>query len=121
MPDGTAPTVPDLLLTVMAARVRNSAGECYGVPDDSRRQRSRGSRHCSNGAKESFRLLSRIEYIPVAQGQRRDNSPLAIAYENVVFRAEGLASDRLGEAERFFALTPHRAHHLCDCHKEREQ
>jgi hypothetical protein len=40
-----------------------------------------------------------------------------IAYENVGFRAEGLASDQLGEAERFFDLTPHQAHHLlCDCH-----
>lgn len=64
-----------------------------------------------------FRLLSRIEYIPVAQRQslRRDDSPLTIAYENGVFRAEGLASDRLGEAERFCDLT--QAHHLlCDCH-----
>jgi hypothetical protein len=67
----------------------------------------------------AFRLLNRIEYIPVAERQslRRDNSPLMIAYGDAGFRAEGLASDRLGEAERFFDLTPRQTHHLlCDCH-----
>lgn len=66
-----------------------------------------------------FRLLRRIEYIPGTQRQflRTDNSPLTIAYEDLEFRAEGLASDRLGEGERFFGLTPRQAHHLlCDCH-----
>jgi hypothetical protein len=45
------------------------------------------------------------------------NSLLAVAYKDPVLRTEGLASDRLGDAKAFFALTDDEAHHLlCDCH-----
>jgi hypothetical protein len=48
---------------------------------------------------------------------REDNSPLTVAYEDPVLRAEGLASDRLGDAIDFFQLSDHDAHTaLCSCH-----
>lgn len=65
------------------------------------------------------RLLSRMEYVPRSQRDslQVSNSPITVAYLDPVFRAEGLASDRLGDAMKFFALTASEAHHLlCDCH-----
>jgi hypothetical protein len=65
------------------------------------------------------RLLSRVEYLPKVQRTvlRGDHSPLAIAYADPVFRAEGLKSDRLGDVMQFLHLTQRKAHHLfCDCH-----
>src|SRR5690349_171246 len=64
-------------------------------------------------------LLTRIEYISKSarEAMRTDESPLAVAYADPVFRAQGLASDRLGEVMRFFALSWAETHHLfCDCH-----
>lgn len=64
-------------------------------------------------------LLTRIEYMSQSarEGMRADGSPLAIAYADPVFRAQGLASDRLGDVMRFFALSWGETHHLfCDCH-----
>ena len=47
---------------------------------------------------------------------REDNSPLTVAYEDPVLRAEGLASDRLGDAIDFFQLSNHDAHTaFCSC------
>ncbi len=63
-------------------------------------------------------LLSRIEYISKSQREalRAGDSPLAVAYRDPLFRAEGLASDQLGAAMRFFDLTSGEAHRLlCDC------
>jgi hypothetical protein len=64
-------------------------------------------------------MLTQIEYLRRAERMllRRDGSPLTIAYNDPVFRAQGLASDRLGDAMTFFALDDRQAHHLfCDCH-----
>ena len=48
---------------------------------------------------------------------RADDSPLTVAYEDPVLRAEGLASDRLGDAMDFFELNDHEAHvAFCSCH-----
>jgi hypothetical protein len=48
---------------------------------------------------------------------RADNSPLTVAYEDSVLRAEGLVSDRLGDVMDFFGLTEHQAHvAFCSCH-----
>jgi len=69
--------------------------------------------------KGSVCLLSRIEYMSASQraALRADHSPLAIAFRDPVFRAQGLRSDRLGDAMDFFALTKGQAHALvCDCH-----
>jgi hypothetical protein len=64
-------------------------------------------------------MLTQIEYLRRAERLllRRDGSPLAIAYKDPVFRAQGLAGDRLGDAMAFFTLDDREAHHLfCDCH-----
>ncbi len=54
-----------------------------------------------------------IEATPV----RADDSPLTVAYEDPVLRAEGLASDRLGDAMDFFELNDNEAHvAFCSCH-----
>jgi len=47
---------------------------------------------------------------------RADNSPLTVAFEDPVLRAEGLTSDRLGDAMLFFELSERAAHRLlCSC------
>ena len=64
-------------------------------------------------------MLTQIEYLRRVERLllRRDGSPLTIAYKDPVFRAQGLAGDRLGDAMAFFALDDREAHHLfCDCH-----
>jgi hypothetical protein len=64
-------------------------------------------------------LFSRIEYMPEQERLplRVDNSPLEIAYRDPLLRAQGLASDRLGDGMAFFELSPGEAHRLlCDCH-----
>jgi len=64
-------------------------------------------------------MLTQIEYLRRAERLllRRDGSPLTIAYKAPVFRAQGLAGDRLGDAMAFFTLDDREAHHLfCDCH-----
>jgi hypothetical protein len=65
------------------------------------------------------RLFSSIEYMPREQRAliRADRSPLTIAYQDPLFRAQGLRTDRLGDAMAFFDLSQGEAHHLlCDCH-----
>ncbi|MBV9218441.1 MAG: hypothetical protein JOY94_03420, partial [Methylobacteriaceae bacterium] len=66
-----------------------------------------------------LRLLSRIEYLPESErfALRGDNTPLTVAYRDPVLRAQGLASDGLGDAMEFFDLSLGEAHYLlCDCH-----
>lgn len=44
-------------------------------------------------------------------------SPLSVAAQDSVFRAEGLKDDSYGEAKRFFELTDHDLHRIvCYCH-----
>jgi len=62
--------------------------------------------------------LDEIEWKPKAERRniRADSSPLTVAFEDPVLRVEGLASDRLGDASDFFALSAHDAHFaLCSC------
>lgn len=62
--------------------------------------------------------LGEIEYKPPAERAlvREDNSPLTVAYEDAVFRADGLASDRLGDAMQYFEISDGQAHYaLCSC------
>ncbi len=48
---------------------------------------------------------------------REDNSPLSIAFEDSVLRAEGLESDRYEDALKFFELSDRELHHIvCYCH-----
>ncbi len=47
---------------------------------------------------------------------RAHDSPLTVAFEDPVLRAEGLASDRLGDGMAFFKITEDEAHQLmCSC------
>lgn len=49
--------------------------------------------------------------------KRADNSPLTVAFEDPVLRAEGLQGDRVGDAIEFFNLSEGELHRLvCYCH-----
>jgi len=48
---------------------------------------------------------------------RSIGSPLSVAFEDTILRAEGLTSDTYGEAKRFFELTDRQLHNIvCYCH-----
>ena len=48
---------------------------------------------------------------------REDNSPLTVAFQDPVLRAEGLKSDRYGDVLKFFELSDGELHHMvCYCH-----
>ncbi len=48
---------------------------------------------------------------------REENSPLTVAFEDSVLRAEGLESDRYGDALKFFELSDGELHDIvCYCH-----
>jgi hypothetical protein len=62
--------------------------------------------------------LDEIEYMlpsdrPLA---RADDSPLTVAYNDPVFRREGLKSDRLGDVMALYKISEKEAHHaFCSC------
>jgi hypothetical protein len=63
--------------------------------------------------------LRRLEYLRGDQLReyRGTNTPLTVAFNDPILRADGLRGDSLGEAMDFFALSDQDAHHLlCDCH-----
>ena len=48
---------------------------------------------------------------------RSDDTPVALAYNDPVLRADGLDGDTLGDACSYFELSDGQAHRLlCDCH-----
>jgi hypothetical protein len=52
--------------------------------------------------------------------KRTDHSPLTVAFEDPVLRAEGLRGDRVGDAVGFFDLSHGEVHRLvCYCHHGR--
>ncbi|WP_210484339.1 hypothetical protein [Microvirga antarctica] len=62
--------------------------------------------------------LEEIEYRPPAERARvrEDNSPLSVAFDDPILRADGLASDRVGDAMSFFGLTEGQVHYaFCSC------
>jgi hypothetical protein len=66
-----------------------------------------------------LRALYEIEYRPLDERReyRADNSPLTVAYEDPVLRAQGLKSDRVGDCMDFFSLTERQIHYaFCSCH-----
>ena len=71
--------------------------------------------------REPDRVLTSLEEIEWKSedergAMRAECSALTVAYEDPVLRAEGLASDRLGDATAFFRLTEAEAHFaLCSC------
>src|SRR3954451_869218 len=71
--------------------------------------------------REPDRVLTSLEEIEWESedergAMRAECSPLTVAYEDPVLRADGLASDRLGDAATFFRFTDREAHFaLCSC------
>ena len=66
-----------------------------------------------------LRSLYEIEYLSPQERQecRSSNSPLTVAYEDPLLRAQGLKSDRVGDCLHFFELTDRQMHHaFCSCH-----
>ena len=67
----------------------------------------------------TLRPLERVEYVSAAERAAMSvpSSPLTVAFEDPVFRADGLRSDRLGDAMTYFGLSAAQAHAIvCDCH-----
>jgi hypothetical protein len=63
--------------------------------------------------------LHGTEYQPDERrlSMRSAGSPLTVAFDDPVLRAEGLANDSYGEAKRFFELTDWQLHEIvCNCH-----
>jgi hypothetical protein len=63
--------------------------------------------------------VEEIEYGPVREqlAKRADGSALSVAFADPVLREEGLESDRVGDAARFFELSHWELHQLvCSCH-----
>ncbi len=66
-----------------------------------------------------LRTFSGTEYEPARtrDGLQTTGSPISVAYEDPVLRAEGLRNDTYGEAKRFFELRDHQLHAIvCYCH-----
>ena len=66
----------------------------------------------------ALNTLREIEHKPrdARRAARVDNSPLTVAYNDPVLRADGLASDRLGDAVDYFELSDEEAHRVfCSC------
>jgi hypothetical protein len=63
-------------------------------------------------------LVRELEFATrAAQRQmREDDSALAVAYADPLLRAQGLASDRVGDGQEFFGLSDAQTHRLlCSC------
>ncbi len=72
-------------------------------------------------ANASRRLSSlyEIEYLSTQERRecRSNSSPLTVAYEDSVLRADGLKGERVGDCLAFFQLTERQVHHaFCSCH-----
>jgi len=64
-------------------------------------------------------MFSGIEHLAAAEREllRVEGSPLTIAYLDPMLRAQGLSSDRIGDAMEFFQLSEREVYYLlCDCH-----
>jgi hypothetical protein len=72
--------------------------------------------------REPQRKLSTIagtEYRPSAERSvmRAAATPISVAFDDPVLRAEGLKDDTYGEARRFFGISDHELHRIvCECH-----
>jgi len=67
--------------------------------------------------------LIEVEYLPPQERAEMQvgNSALSVAFEDPVLRAEGLKSDKFGDAVNFFELSEEEAHWVvCYCHHGRQ-
>lgn len=65
-----------------------------------------------------LKTLEELELVPRSERAelRSDNSPLTVAFSDPLLRADGLKSDKLGDAISYFELTQGQAHRLlCSC------
>ena len=73
-------------------------------------------------AREPERQLSSVEEIEYGtvreqEAKRADDSAVTVAFADPVLREQGLQSDRVGDAARFFELSHWEMHQLvCSCH-----
>ena len=76
--------------------------------------------------RQANRILNSLMEVEYAPPQARaemqvDNSALSVAFEDAVLRAEGLKSDKFGDAVNFFELSEDEAHWVvCYCHHGRQ-
>ncbi|HLT02374.1 MAG TPA: hypothetical protein VK001_09345 [Geminicoccaceae bacterium] len=73
-------------------------------------------------ARDPERQLSSVEEVEYGtprqqEAKRADDSALSVAFADPVLREQGLQSDRVGDAARFFELSHWEMHQLvCSCH-----
>lgn len=87
---------------------------------DSRGQRlERWARLLEQDPGRRLTALAGTEYATpeVREGMRSAGSPITVAFEDPIFRAQGLMNDSYGEAKRFFELSDWQLHEVvCHCH-----
>jgi hypothetical protein len=97
--------------------------EIYG-PRMSKQQRLlRWADLLDRQANRILNSLMEVEYLPPRERAEMqvDNSALSVAFEDPVLRAEGLKSDKFGDAVNFFELSEDEAHWVvCYCHHGRQ-
>lgn len=98
------------------------ASEADVHPAGGMSRRGRLERWAELLAQQPDRRLSTIEgtefgFRRARRAKRADDSPLTVAFQDPVLRAEGLRGDRVGDALDFFELSEGDVHHLvCFCH-----
>jgi hypothetical protein len=88
-------------------------------PLELRRRRLERLASLLDGYRGPVRLFTQVEAVPGRRRRvmRRDYSPFSIAFQDPVFRTEGLSGDTIGEATQFLGLSDAESHELvCDCH-----
>lgn len=102
-------------------QLRSVADVEFTLPRDlmSRRERlERWAELLERDPRKRLHSLGEIEFQPrdTRHLMRADDSPLTVAFNDPVLRAQGLASDRLGDAITFFEMSDGDAHRvLCSC------
>jgi hypothetical protein len=108
---------------------RKTIGELAGVAEIHSAQMSKQQRLLrwadllERQANRILNSLMEVEYAPPqARAEMQvDNSALSVAFEDPVLRAEGLKSDKFGDAANFFELSEDEAHWVvCYCHHGRQ-
>ena len=108
---------------------RKTIGELEGVAEIHSAQMSKQQRLLrwadllERQANRILTSLMEVEYVPPQDRAEMqvDNSALSVAFEDPVLRAEGLKSDKFGDAVNFFELSEEEAHWVvCYCHHGRQ-
>ncbi len=108
---------------------RKTIGELEGVAEIHSAQMSKQQRLVrwadllDRQANRILTSLMEVEYLPPRDRAEMqvDNSALSVAFEDPVLRAEGLKSDKFGDAVNFFELSEDEAHWVvCYCHHGRQ-